>query len=424
MTVLEGWTGAHGRPVLRRGLRVDHLVDERLVLDPASGVVHRVRGAAVKALDAIVAGRAAADDEVVAALAGTGIVDVPGVSRRDAILLAGSAAALVASVALPSAIAAASTVSLAPSGGSGDVIEYTLSDPVGARLFRLVDLAQQLGSDTSYRLTVSSSAIVDVLLVAGGGAGGSPGATSEFTTAFYAGGGGGGEVSFLELGTVPAGTILDFTVAGFSLGAGRNTTLSIDGTSDSATALGGGQGASRTDNSSTVAAQAGGSGGGGSASNPSGGTAASGAVSGLTRTSTGVSSGGAGDAGHTAGAGGGGAGGTGAASSSTAGGAAGAGVLLASVTGWDLAVTGGPDPTEVQNRLGSGGGGAGSVSRGLTDQGGISGRGGFNDGGGASSGGAGAIGSGGGGGGGLIIGLSNAATGAIGGSGVVWVRTR
>lgn len=122
MVGFDGRADADGRPVLRRGLRVDRLGEERLVLDPASGVVHSVRGAAVKALDAIVAGRAAADDEGVAGLVSAGIVEVPGVRRREALLLTGSVAALaslgIATLALPTASAAAS-----PGGGGGGLPE-------------------------------------------------------------------------------------------------------------------------------------------------------------------------------------------------------------------------------------------------------------------------------------------------------------
>jgi hypothetical protein len=358
------------RAVLRPGLRVDHLGDERVVLDAASGVVHTVRGAAVKALDAIVRGRPAPDADVLAALAGAGIVEVRGVTRRDALVLAGSATALVASIMLPSAVAAASTFSLpaGSGGGSATTTEFTLAS--GHRLYRLFDAAES-DLDTSFRLSVTAPTVIEVLLVGGGGPGGQAG--SSVSAEFFGGGGGGGEVAFVALGTVSAGTALDFTVAGnasFDIrNSGRDTTLSIG--TDSVTALGGGQGAARIGTTLT-AAVSGGSGGGGNPSNTAGGSSGSGAVSlsgSRTRTSTRVHAGGTGTAVRAAAGGGGALEPGGSASTETSGGKGGDGITLAAATGWDLTVLSGPDPTAVQNIFGSGGGGAGAAAGGTSNSG-------------------------------------------------------
>jgi hypothetical protein len=424
----DGRRGSDARPRIRRGLRVDHLGDERLVLDPAAGLVHTVRGAAVTTLDSIRAGGPGDDDEVITALVGAGIVEVAGLSRRDALLLSGSALALIASVSLPSAFAAASTVDFsATRSEGGSVIEYSLLEPIGARLFRLVNLTLA-ETDTTYALTIGSPTDLEVLLVGGGGAGGGFGDVDAPT--YYGGGGGGGEVALVALGQVAAGTTLLVTVGGHSRSVGRATELMISGTTDAVVARGGGQGAPRTGMTRLPAGE-GGSGGGGNPDLNSGGLGTSGTANGLVRTATLVSGGGTGNAGHTAAAGGGGAGGTGVDSASTAGGDGGPGVTLAEVTSWDLAVSpGSDDPTEVQNVLGSGGGGAGSGAGGTSDASSnrIAGRGGtINSDGFAIAASGGRLASGSGGGGGILFVFGEEVTSASagrGGSGVVWVRAR
>ena len=401
------------RASLRPGLRVDHLGDERLVLDSAAGIVHAVRGPAVAALDQVLSGRRPIDDEVLAALVGAGIAETSGLTRREALALSTSALALIASTTLPSAAAAASTPSLsATDPSSGTVTPYDLQD--GARLYRLVNLSFSLAA-THYTFTPTAGTTVDVLLVAGGGAGGEPG--DRTGVEFFGGGGGGGELAYVSLGVVPAGTELSFQVAGFSAGIGGASILTRG--SDSVTAAGGGRGAARI-GSTLTAASAGGSGGGGTAGATAGGAAGSGAVSdGLDKTSY-ANAGGDGTVGHRAAAGGGGAAeaAVGADSTENGGGDGGNGRTL-DVTGWILTGSGAPSA----QTFGSGGGGAGIATAGVSDVGGEAGRGATtNDAGSFVFAQDGALGTGSGGGGGILL-TRSAAFAGFGGSGVIWVRT-
>jgi len=428
------------RAVLRPGLRVDHLGDERVVLDAASGVVHTVRGAAVKALDAIRAGRSPADVEPTAALVAAGIAAAPGLSRRDVLLAASFASALVVSATLPSAFAAASTgPALTITGDGGELQQFSVSD--GSATYALYRLAHTASSGTAIErvfIIGPVSRSVQLILVGAGGSGGLPDITTTGSSydAVHAGGGGGGEVVEIDLGTVPAGAEFAVSVAGVPdiAQSGESSHIRV-GATVIVEARGGGAGGSET-----TAAAAGGSGGGGAS--PSSYRTAGLAVEGSINTSASIvpsatrylNAGGAGVDG--AGGGGGGAAASGAAGAGTKGGDGGSG---RSIEGFMLtysSVDGAAnDPGDYPRIVGGGGGGAGSAA-------GASNRGAS----GTPGGGRGALaylvedeedsnaagsvnasdvvlGTGGGGGGGASIG-GVSANPSLGGSGVAWVRMR
>jgi len=422
------------RAVLRPGLRIDHLGDERVVLDPVSGVVHTLRGPAAKVLDALREGRPPSDTEPTAALVAAGIAAVPGLSRRDVLLAASFASALVVSATLPSAVAAASGPAFAVTGTGGELQQFTVSD--GGATYALYRLAHD-------SVTVSTSIerafiigpfprSVQLILVGAGGSGGLPDITdSNGYDTVLAGGGGGGEVVEVDLGSVPGGTEFVVSVAGTpDRGqSGVDSHVRI-GATVIVEARGGGAGGSEAS-----AAAAGGSGGGGAS--PSAFRTAGSVQQGTTSTSGAIApsatrylnQGGVGVAG--AGGGGGGASVTGAAGSVTKGGDGGGGrsieAFLLSYTSVDGA---GNDPGDYPRVLGGGGGGAGSAdgntNRGLAGLGG-GGRGGLaysdEDGSYGFSANSGVLGTGGGGGGGASDGNASANPG-FGGSGVAWVRMR
>jgi hypothetical protein len=426
------------RAVLRPGLRVDHLGDERVVLDAASGVVHTVRGAAVKALDAIRAGRSPADVEPTAALVAAGIAAAPGLSRRDVLIAASFASALVVSATLPSAFAAASTgPALTITGDGGELQQFSVSD--GSATYALYRLAHTASSGTAIERVFIIGPVsrrVQLILVGAGGSGGLPDITTTGSgyDAVHAGGGGGGEVVEIDLGTVPAGAEFAVSVAGVPdiAQSGASSHVRV-GATVIVEARGGGAGGSEA-----TAAAAGGSGGGGAS--PASYRTAGLAVEGSISTSASIvpsatrylNAGGAGVDG--AGGGGGGAATFGAVGAGTKGGDGGGG---RSIEGFMLtysSVDGAAnDPGDYPRIVGGGGGGAGSAAgnsnRGAaaaeTGGGGRGGlayldeegeAGGFN-------GGTGTLGTGGGGGGGASIGNASANPG-LGGSGVAWVRMR
>ena len=246
-----------GVPRLRRGLRVTHLGDERLVLDPASGVVHTVRGPAVRALDAVMAGRPTVEPEIVAALVGSGIAEVSGLSRRQALLFAGSASVLVGSALLPTAARASSVAPATVSGSDGVLQTFTLAD--GSLLYSLTHESNVSGSVTRNLVIGATAKNVELLVVGGGGAGGA----GQSGSTVYGGGGGGGEVRYVDLGSVSPSNNFELIVAGQGLtSSGQDTTVNaLTVVTTAAVADGGGIGGG------VVAAAAdGGSGGGGSSS--------------------------------------------------------------------------------------------------------------------------------------------------------------
>ena len=431
-----------GLPRLRRGLRVDHLGDERLVLDPASGVVHTIRGAAVEVLDRVLAGRPVSESEILTAFVGAGIVEVGGFTRRRALAMASSALALIGSAALPSAAAAASASGLSFAAGTGgSITDYTLGD--GATLYRAV-AGSVSTDDVEFTLNVGPvEKLVEIVLVGGGGPGGDRLADS---VDFFGGGGGGGEVSFFSFGTVPASTVLRFTIGGFSKAGlqsesvgNASTVREVTGPSTSflvAQALGGGRGGHHQalDGGSFVAAEPGGSGGGGSSGSTMGAfggdrlTSYSGyaVMTNFDLAIGGVGGGGDGNA-YAGGGGGGslqnGSSATGSTGESSMAGDGGTGHTLDQVaTEWDFTGTGAlvPLPT-----LGAGGGGAGLTEAQAGDSSG-GGEGGYpiveevNPR--AIGGGEGEVGSGGGGGGGVTHSATGGASGGRGASGSVWIR--
>jgi collagen type III alpha len=268
------------------------------------------------------------------------------VSRREALLLSGSAAALIASAVLPSAIAAASTVELSITGDAGALTSYTLAD--NSTLYRLIHSSSSTDEVVRTLAVGTTPRTIEMLLVGGGGGGGLTTVDNSVTS--HGGGGGGGEVLFYSLGTVAANTVFELHVGGQS-----PPTSPSDGNptyvrrlsgeiAEIARARGGGEGGGYLD-----PGRDGGSGGGGSSLFP---------ARGITLTTPGESRGADGAVGATGtSGGGGGAGGTAPTTgSSTAGGAGGSAVPLSTFISTGLA-GGGTVPTP--RSLGAGGGGAG-----------------------------------------------------------------
>ncbi len=347
-----------GLPRLRRGLRVDHLGDERLVLDTASGVVHTVRGPAVAELDRVLTGRAGLDDEVLAALVASGVVEVLGVGRRQALALSGTAALLISTTLLPSATAAASVGGSQVPSPEGIVSQFSVSndDESAYYLYRVAHTSEATSvGDLTRSITAGFAGQVELLLIGGGGGGGT---IPIGDTTNVGGGGGAGEVHQIQLDFVPAGTVLTVVVGGQSLAGsnGQPTYVKID---DVVVGLaqGGGRGAG-----AASAAGDGGSGGGGSSAFPSGGSAGEYGAVGEGASSYGFASlqydGGGGLAGR--GGGGGGAGFQPDPSGSEGYGAAGGGSVDVNEFFFNYSTGSSPHPGEYRY-VAAGGGGGGSI---------------------------------------------------------------
>lgn len=407
-----------GSARLRTGLRVDRLGDERLVLDPAEGVVHTLRGDAATTLDAVLRGGEVPDTEALRALVRAGIVRAEGVSRRELLGASGFASALLLTTVLPSATAAATggngggggTVATV-SGESSLVTEYEVTvSGVEYLLFRVAATSFST-SDVARTIRVNLARQVDVLLVGGGGGGGDIG-TGEAPS----GGGGAGEVRQVSLGVVSATTDLAVTVGGAAVtgDSGRTTSVSSGSTYS---AKGGGRGSGV--DTPAEGPEFFGSGGGGRSSDVAldAAGANSGGSGGL------VNAGGAGGA--SAGGGGGGAGGAG--QSATNGSDGGAAHDIAAFLGVLTVPASGSEPAE--HRYVAGGGGGGGADEGAAGAGGsvsgvtVGGRGAFVSGGSVSFTGVdGALATGSGGGGGAAT--AGRAGSGFGASGVAWIRVR
>lgn len=230
-----------GRLVVAAGLRTERVGGETVVLDGAMHLVHRLSGPAAEVL------RAAADGIDPAALparlrpaAGVltelgvlceerspGVRVLPldrAVARRSALGLAAAAAVGVASFALPTAGAAASTVTPTSgllSGGS----EYASTQPDSPDPATLYDYHRFATVGTS-NLVANSAVFVEIVLVGGGGRGsGGPG-------------GGGGQV-LLVTTTLDPGTHTVVVGAGATVSNGGSSSFTKDGGSVVATAIGG-----------------------------------------------------------------------------------------------------------------------------------------------------------------------------------------
>lgn len=199
--------GLRGRgqehPALRRGLRVDRVGTEAVVLDPVAALVHRLTGPAAEVVaELVLRGRDVADlparlAPAVAGLRQAGVLRGE-VSRRQALGTAAVGAVGIMTLALPSAATAASP----GGGGSGGGSAYdnspngSLTLPSG---FTAADgyTYRTFTSSGTFVVGGSGSLTVDVLLVgAGGGGSGTAGA---------GGGGAGGAVSRFLNQTLDAG---------------------------------------------------------------------------------------------------------------------------------------------------------------------------------------------------------------------------
>lgn len=340
----------------RSGIRFYHWGDLRRAHDASTGRVVEFSRPATRTVDGLLRRSADEPDPEIEAVFEAHSLLEPTLSRRDSLVISGSAAGLISTFLLPSAVAAASTgVAFADADDGGavttsiievDGIEYDLYEIkytlTGTANNATITRSMTLGGDTA----------VDLLLVGGGGAGGSFAATG------YGGGGGAGElvdirglqlVAGLYTITVGAGGTVGSGVGG---GTGTASSLRLNGAgSDTAYAAGGGGGGGQADT-----ADAGGSSGG---RESGGGTALpAGTSSALPTTPADASSaesyvfaGGA--AVSDAGGGGGGAGGAGGAGNSGAGGPGGSGRSVGGGAFLAAALT-----------LAVGGGGAGASSGG------------------------------------------------------------
>jgi hypothetical protein len=405
-----------GRASLRPGLRVDHLGDERLVLDSAAGIVHAVRGPAVAALDQVLEGRRPIDDEVLAALVGAGIAETGGLTRREALALSTSALIFIASTTLPSAAAAASTgvLSITSDSDGGVVMSSVVVDDEGTSfdLYEIRLESTQLGDNATITrtLTLASSTTASLVLVGGGGGGGGF-ADPAFGRAF-GGGGGAGEVVVRTDYELDEGTYVISIGAGGSGGfnsAGSNgvgSSVRRDGAGTDllfARGGGGGGGAGGTPTS-------GGSGGGRASSDASSDRVDAGAEGVLAEGTSFANAGGLSGAVTDGAGGGGGAGATGGDAAGGTGGTGGVGHDVGSVVRRELL-------------LAFGGGGSGQDVAGVGRGSGVSeGRGARIDGPVRVSAQPGLNGTGDGGGGGLVEGNEGAEFGRRGGSGVLFLR--
>lgn len=241
---------------LRAGLRIEHLGDEVILLDPA-GEVHRVTGPGVEALVLVAGGvepRDVPDElaESVDALVAAGVVAEPrGWARRRMLMASGAtlASATVVTFALADPAAAAS--------GCGSGIVPTDRTAVGVK-YTTVGTVQY----------VTRAGQTSVLVRAWGGGGG--GGAGRYNGGWYPGGGGGGG-AYASSPAVAVSPCTSYTV---TVGAGGD-----NGAVHGGAGANGGQ--SLFKDGSTVMAQfgSGGAGGATGGGNTGGGSGGSGATS-------------------------------------------------------------------------------------------------------------------------------------------------
>jgi hypothetical protein len=176
---------------MRRGLRIDRLGTEVVVLDAEAALVHRLTGPAAEVVNTVVMRDVAVDDlpsrlaPAVAGLREAGVLrgDVP---RRQALGAAVAGAVGILTVVLPAATAAAS------GGGGGGSVSTATDASTDGEIFGLINVSGYTYRQFLYDVNKPTQSFVvdgppdgilyaDVLIVGGGGAGG-----------FYFGGGGGG----------------------------------------------------------------------------------------------------------------------------------------------------------------------------------------------------------------------------------------
>lgn len=361
---------------LVRGLRVEDLGVEVVVLDAILGRVHRLTGPAAVAVRASVAGRTVAA-HAAGVLTDVGIMEQtggPGRSQRadpDRRAVLAASALGVATFLLPHPGAAASPGGLSEGGSAYlDVTGMSDSSMAGVGQLQFVTYTATSGTRTA---VPSTELQVEVLLVGGGGGGAASG-----------GGGGGGAVT-RSIVTLDGGVTYDVVVGAGGTGSAAFTQAA--GSAGAASTL-----TERATSTELLRAAAGG--GGSYYGDGAGGSS----------TYAGGSGTGIGYAPENGFGGGGGAGGTGGSAVAGAGGDGGAGVTISNFVGAD-------------QTYGGGGGGGGVVDGGDSGTGG-GGTGGLGDGEGAyTAGGAGIDGRGGGGGGGAPY-----AAGGDGGDGLVMIR--
>lgn len=305
-------------PALRPGLRVDRVGTEAVVLDGRAGVVHRLTGDAAEVLtELVMRGRDVADlparlADAVAGLREVGVLR-PGIGRRRVLGTATVGALGIMSLALPSALVAASPGSTRVRGTATDASNQgSLELPEGASASTGFTYRTYTNPGLGEEFNVGGLGylVVDVLAIGAGGAGGNR----------DGGGGGGGAVSLLLERQLPAGSQIPVQV-----GAGG------DASADPATPAGQGSGLYNTGDGGgfTVFAQGG---AGGQSSGGAGGQSYAGVNSP-------GGNGGAGGSGY--GGGGAGAGGAGSAPNGGIGGAGGPAFSVENFFASSFAVAGG-----------------------------------------------------------------------------------
>ena len=286
--------GQRGRgrehPALRRGLRVDRVGTEAVVLDPVAALVHRLTGPAAEVMaELVMRGRDVADlparlAPAVAGLRQAGVLRGE-VSRRQALGTAAVGAVGIMTLALPSAATAASPGVGGSGGVATDVSVTGVTDTLPSwataasgytyRTFNDPDAANRFDVGGSGTLTI------DVLIVGGGGRGGF-GPSGDGAQTFpdsngsgrygSGGGGAGGSVSLVLQQETSAGDQLAVTVG---RGGGQAGAASDDGETsgfDLVSALGGLRG--ETGSAEFPAARGGNSRAGGASSAYTGGSGA------------------------------------------------------------------------------------------------------------------------------------------------------
>ena len=240
--------GLRGRgqehPALRRGLRVDRVGTEAVVLDPVAALVHRLTGPAAEVMaELVLRGRDVADlparlAPAVAGLRQAGVLRGE-VSRRQALGTAAVGAVGIMTLALPSAATAASPAASGGGGAIADVSQTGLLNTLPSwataasgytyRTFNDPDAANRFDVQGSGTLTI------DVLIVGAGGRGGlgpSGAYAEQFPQStgdlgYGAGGGGaGGSVSLVLARETVDGDQLAVTVG---KGGGRGGSTGDDG---------------------------------------------------------------------------------------------------------------------------------------------------------------------------------------------------